>query len=93
MERSEENKDGYKTYEESGKTGFGFWVVIDPGQTKTTELVYKVPLEINEKYELYIQKQPGLTVDNFDIVFDLGGKVIRETKPFTKDLDLEFTFQ
>ena len=92
-ERSEENKDGYKTYEESGKTGFGFWVVIDPGQTKTTELVYKVPLEINEKYELYIQKQPGLTVDNFDIVFDLGGKVIRETKPFTKDLDLEFTFQ
>ncbi|OGN08430.1 MAG: hypothetical protein A3J46_05865 [Candidatus Yanofskybacteria bacterium RIFCSPHIGHO2_02_FULL_41_11] len=93
LERSEENKDGYKTYEESGKTGFGFWVVIDPGQTKTTELVYKVPLEINEKYELYIQKQPGLTVDNFDIVFDLGGKVIRETKPFTKDLDLEFTFQ
>ena len=93
LERSEENKDGYKRYEESGKTGFGFWVVIDPGQTKTTELVYKVPLEINEKYELYIQKQPGLTVDNFDIVFDLGGKVIRETKPFTKDLDLEFTFQ
>ena len=93
LERSEENKDGYKTYEESGKTGFVFWVVIDPGQTKTTELVYKVPLEINEKYELYIQKQPGLTVDNFDIVFDLGGKVIRETKPFTKDLDLEFTFQ
>jgi hypothetical protein len=57
---------GVETYEESGKTGFAFWMIIDPGQTRTVELEYTVPpTVVAGDYELFVQKQPGLIVRNF----------------------------
>lgn len=81
--------DGEKnvwTYNESGKKGFAFWMITDPGKDKTVELEYSVPLA-NEggRYNMYIQKQSGLDVDDFEFKFDgrdiYGGKL---------DKDLEF---
>ncbi len=65
------NKDGVITYEESGKKGFGFWLVVDPGETKTVELSYETPARnINKDYQLYVQKQPGLELKSFEILFN-----------------------
>lgn len=58
-------------YKESGKTEFGFWMVLDPGKTETIKLEYSVPLKIQDnKYELVIQKQPGLEIKNFEFGID-----------------------
>lgn len=58
-------------YKESGKTEFGFWMVLDPGKTETIKLDYSVPLKIQDnKYELLVQKQPGLEVKNFEFTIN-----------------------
>lgn len=58
-------------YKEAGKTEFGFWMVLDPGKTETIKLEYSVPLRIQDnKYELVIQKQPGLEVKNFEFAIE-----------------------
>ena len=51
-------------YKEAGKTEFGFWMIINPGETKTVDLEYTVPPS-GEDYQLYVQKQPGLDIDDF----------------------------
>lgn len=62
---------GVTTYDESGKKGFGFWLVVDPGETKTVELNYETPARnVDKAYQLYVQKQPGLQLKNFDILFN-----------------------
>lgn len=67
--------DGYgvETYKELGKTFFGGFISVEPGQIGSLYLEYKLPENIVKsaekgQYELYIQKQPGreteeLTVD------------------------------
>lgn len=56
-------------YKESGKTEFGFWMITDPGDTETVEIEYAVSLKIqNATYELLVQKQPGLEIQNFEFV-------------------------
>lgn len=60
---------GVYIYKESGKTEFGFWMIINPGDTETIEIEYAVPLKIqNATYELLVQKQPGLEIQNFEFV-------------------------
>lgn len=60
--------DGITSYQESGKTEFGFWLLTDPGQTKTVTLTYRVPNAVsNGAYNLYFQKQPGLVVKDSSI--------------------------
>ncbi len=55
------NTNGVTTYKESGKSEFGFWLITDPGTTKTVKLTYRVPNIVkNSTYDLYFQKQPGL---------------------------------
>ncbi|MBP9822477.1 MAG: DUF4012 domain-containing protein [Candidatus Pacebacteria bacterium] len=57
---------GVTTYHESGKTEFGFWLITDPGKTKTVSIQYRVPKALTGKtYQLYIQKQPALKVKSF----------------------------
>jgi len=61
---------GVWTYEEAGKTGFAFWMIVDPGSSRTVELEYTVPASVvSSDYALYIQKQPGLKVRNFHFEF------------------------
>lgn len=51
-------------FEESGKTVFGTWIVIDPKTSKELKISYKLPFRVEfdkgaGKYNLYWQKQPG----------------------------------
>jgi len=55
---------GVTIYKESGKTEFGFWMVVDPGETKTAILEYSIPSR-SEAYQLYVQKQPSANVASF----------------------------
>lgn len=64
------------TYRESGKKGVAFWMIVDPGETKTVELEYAVLFDYSpstqlgtsqgKPYSIYIQKQPGLKIQNFE---------------------------
>ncbi len=72
FERSfvEGRQPGVSVYEESGKTGFGFWMIVDPGSTRTVELEYSVPASVvKSDYSLYVQKQPGLNIRSFNFEF------------------------
>lgn len=61
---------GVSVYEESDKTGFAFWLVTDPGASATVELEYEIPENlVKSDYELYVQKQPGLSLRNFEFNF------------------------
>jgi len=77
------------TYSESGKTGFGFWMITDPDKTKVVELEYTVPLvqDNNDAYNIYVQKQPGLDVKNFE--FKVGDAYIYNGE-FDRDLELRY---
>ncbi|OGN08441.1 MAG: hypothetical protein A2750_01835 [Candidatus Yanofskybacteria bacterium RIFCSPHIGHO2_01_FULL_45_42] len=74
IEKGEYLKDkGVSITSESGKTVFGFWMIVNPGETKTVELEYSIPLEYaRSDYKLLVQKQPGLTIDNFEFVLDVS---------------------
>ena len=84
-----DGENGVSTYRESGKTGFAFWLITDPGKKQTVELEYAVPMEYQKDgYSIYIQKQPGLDVDNFE--FQVGDANIYSGE-FDKDLELTLT--
>ncbi|MBI4158450.1 MAG: DUF4012 domain-containing protein [Candidatus Yanofskybacteria bacterium] len=91
-----DSENGVSTYNESGKTGFAFWLITDPGKQKTVQLEYLVPFndtDYNNRqgfndYGIYIQKQPGLEVDNFE--FQVGDALLYNGD-FDKDLELTFT--
>jgi len=56
---------------EAGKTEFAFWMIVDPKGEQTVEIEYSTPLHpVTTNYELYIQKQPGLIIDNFEFSMD-----------------------
>jgi hypothetical protein len=61
------SESGIWEFTESGKKGFGFWLITDPGRSKSVELKYEVPLD-EDKYSLYVQKQPGIVLENFEAV-------------------------
>lgn len=75
--------NGESVYEESGKTGFAFWMVNKPKETKTVTLTYSIPQNlVTKNYSLYIQKQPGLVVPNFDYsVFSTEAFGIKSSNP------------
>ncbi len=50
-------------FDESGKEGLGFWMITEPGETKTVEFEYSVPFD-GDDYSFYFQKQPGLDWKN-----------------------------
>ncbi|MBU0598586.1 DUF4012 domain-containing protein [Patescibacteria group bacterium] len=53
---------------ESGKTVFGNWLSLDPGETKSASIKYQLPFKIEtsgifkatDTYSLLVQKQPGM---------------------------------
>jgi hypothetical protein len=57
---------GVTTYREAGKSEFGFWLITDPGKSKTVTVMYRVPNALKDNtYQLYVQKQPALKVKQF----------------------------
>lgn len=59
-----DNETGVTIYKEAGKTEYGFWMIINAGDTKTVDLEYAVPSS-DKEYQFYVQKQPGLDVKDF----------------------------
>jgi len=78
-----DKEKGVSIYRESEKTGFGFWMIVDPGESKTIELTYTVPPQFAKSdYALYIQKQPGLDIGNFEYkVTKPGNSEIVDSSP------------
>jgi len=71
---SEYSRDQIDTGNESGKTWFGFYLAVKPGEIKNITINYRLPSEINQAagYGLYIQKQPGKELNRLS--FDLNFK-------------------
>lgn len=81
---------GVKQFEEAGKTVFGFWLFLRPGETKTVTLKYTTPrLSSAGEYLLMVQKQPGTPEDQFTFSFELP----REKQMVFRYPDLELTGQ
>ena len=70
-----DKETGVTIYKEAGKTEYGFWMIINPGDTKTIDLEYTLPSS-GEGYQFYIQKQPGLDIN--DLKFYMDGKLYFE---------------
>ena len=59
---------GMQVARESGKTVFAGWLTLEPGQSKTVSLVYRLPLKLNRtsklqdvrEYQAYLAKQSGV---------------------------------
>ncbi|MBU0671029.1 MAG: DUF4012 domain-containing protein [Patescibacteria group bacterium] len=62
-----EESSGVRINNEFGKTVFGGWLEIEPGQSKTVKFSYRLPFKLNtadilnkyDSYSVYFQKQPG----------------------------------
>ncbi|MDP2647987.1 MAG: DUF4012 domain-containing protein [Candidatus Yanofskybacteria bacterium] len=101
--------NGIFEYTESGKTGFGFWMMTDPGEIKTVELEYTLSMEYEQDtYELYVQKQPGLKLKGFswdvattdaleisgsNVDWYTSGSTFTYSNAMTKDLPLLLRFK
>lgn len=57
--------------EEFGRTTFGFWFSVAPGETIEAKIKYLLPYNIssNDSYNLVVQKQPGTLPDNIEVKF------------------------
>lgn len=63
---------GVDVFQESGKTVFGFWLVVKPHDKKTVSLSYTVPAgSAADGYHLYWQKQSGTDHDQISFSFKL----------------------
>lgn len=63
---------GVRQFEEAGKTVFGFWLFLSPGETKSVTVKYKTLAKLDEgEYLLMVQKQPGTFSDAFQFSFSL----------------------
>lgn len=64
---------GVDVSEESGKTVFGFWLIVKPKQTKSVVLKYHTPVTeaAGRGYSLYWQKQSGTGGDHINFSFKL----------------------
>lgn len=53
--------------QEAGKTFFGNWINLKPGETRVVKLAYRLPykLEKVDRYSLVVQKQPGSLEQKF----------------------------
>lgn len=100
---------GITIYRESGKSEFGFWLITDPGRTKTVTVTYRVPKALADNtYQLYVQKQPGLAVKDFKFslqqpdgltaeasapILTQSGATYDYAAPLTNDLSIKVTFK
>lgn len=80
--------------EELGKTVYGFWTTVAPGETKTFEISYLLPFRKDNKYSLLVQKQPGALADQFNFILEGASRwkwngVINQDKEISIDLGKE----
>ena len=88
-----DSEAGITVYEEAGKREYGFWMVLNPGETKRIELEYRVPGKASgNEYEFYVQKQPGLELTKFDLDLFTGTTVITQSSLELNKGDGRYTF-
>ncbi|MBI5222454.1 MAG: DUF4012 domain-containing protein [Candidatus Magasanikbacteria bacterium] len=56
-------QSGTRITNEFGKTAFGNWVMVAPGNTETAYFVYRLPFKADSRYSLLAQKQSGIDSD------------------------------
>ncbi|MDO8496175.1 MAG: DUF4012 domain-containing protein [bacterium] len=79
-------------FDESGKEGLGFWMITEPGETKTVEFEYSVPFD-EDDYSFYFQKQPGLDWKNLVYkVTEPGYFDIKEITPTMNKIGETYVF-
>ena len=71
-----DEKSGTKVFVESGKTVFGNWVYVSPGETVTVSYQYLLPFKLqltadNFSYSLLMQKQAGASASRFESILQL----------------------
>lgn len=64
------SEQGIFVGEEAGYTEFSGWLALLPGETKTLEIVYRLPFAVEERYTQLLQKQPGQRPFDFSLVVD-----------------------
>jgi hypothetical protein len=84
------DEEGVDIFEESGKTVFGFWHIIDPGQSKTITLRWQLPFKAGfspPRYAILFQSQSG--VDGvFQHMIELPkGSKINSVEPAVQTID------
>ncbi len=80
MKNYEKDSSGTDTWEENGKTVFGNWVQVSPGDTSTVTFSYKVPIKVPltadhslfsmpspVAYSFFLQKQSGVEHRNTSV--------------------------
>ncbi len=69
-----------EVYNELGKTVIGGFISIEPQETGSLNYKYKLPSSVinndNEKYRLYVQKQPGAKPHNLNLYFEFNEKIL-----------------
>lgn len=77
-------KDGaIDSTSEHGKVSFGVFVKVPIGKTKTIEMEYELPQKISDQvdrglYSFYLQKQSGLSQQEFDGSFEFHREIVRK---------------
>jgi hypothetical protein len=104
----EDEANGVDIFSESGKKGVGLWLIVDPGRYKTVTLKYETSFNPElEEYSLYIQKQPGVILQDVNLTFNMAdldlkyyspglnkiGNIFNSTGPLDSDLQLGFIFE
>lgn len=88
-----DNETGMTTYEEAGKKEYGFWMLLNPGETKAIELEYRVSGKAaGKEYEFYMQRQPGLEFKKFTLNLISGAEEIGQSSVELKKGDGRYTF-
>jgi len=72
------------TFEEYGKTVFGFWLTVEPGESRTVKLNYSLPDRLaveggltGEEYKLKLQKQAGSDVETRIRLYPSSGQRVK----------------
>ena len=72
--------------EESGKTFFGNWLILNPGERRTITITYTLPFKLKklDRISLLLQKQPGRAGDTFAYNITYPGRAV-EWKNFSEE--------
>ncbi|MBI4093232.1 MAG: DUF4012 domain-containing protein, partial [Candidatus Kerfeldbacteria bacterium] len=87
-----DEQSGTRINDEFGKTVFGNWTELDPGETKTFSFTYELPLTLGgslARYDLTVGKQAGARNRTFELTLEAppGTKIAWTSLPKTSHTD------
>lgn len=72
-------------FEESGKTVFAKWLIVQPGETGSIIFKYLLPIKIGQEYSLLVQKQSGSIGSQFEGLIKSADKEWRNSDVLSED--------